>query len=282
MSAKPAAPAKGLRFNPGNHTYRLDGLPVRGVTGLISAGIPKDNLIPWAAEVAGTWAMDHLAELPVMERDTAIKTMRMAWRAVRDSAGVTGTAVHTLAEQLSTTGEVDAPDELAGYVEGFAAFLDDWQVTAVLTERPCGSREHHYGGTFDLLATSPFLADGKLVQIDLKTSKGVYGETALQTAAYSRAEFYVDTDGAEHPMPTIHGTYVAHVTPMDRDGVNARYGERPLGTTLYPMATTAEQINEHFGMFLAAAYTAKTAKARDALGREPLTNPTTTETEKAA
>lgn len=282
MTTTPKPKAPGLRFNAGNHTYRLDGKPVRGVTGLIGAGIPKDNLIPWAAEVAGTWAMDHLAELPVMERDTAIQTMRMAWRAVRDSAGVTGTAVHHLAEQLSTTGEVDAPDELAGYVEGFAEFLDDWQITPVLTERPCGNRTHHYGGTFDLLATSPYLAGGKLVQIDLKTSKGVYGETALQTAAYSRAEFYVDKDGAEQPMPKIHATYVAHVTPMDRDKENARYGDRPLGTTLYQMAATPEQIDEHFGMFLAAAYTAKTAKIREALGRDPLTKPTTTETEKAA
>lgn len=281
-TAKPKAPAKGLRFNPGNHTYRLDGLPVRGVTGLIGAGVPKDNLIPWAAEVAGTWAMDHLAELPVMDRDTAIQTMRMAWRAIRDSAGVTGTAVHHLAEQLSNTGEVSAPEELHGYIVGFAQFLDDWQITPVLTERPCGNREHHYGGTFDMFATSPLLAGGKLVQVDLKTSKGVYGETALQTAAYARAEFYVDADGNERPMPEVHATYVAHVTPMDREGEHARYDGKPLGTSLYQMADSPKEIDQHFNMFLAAAYTAKTTKIREALGRTPLALPTTHTATKAA
>ncbi|OIH85987.1 hypothetical protein BLJ79_04115 [Arthrobacter sp. UCD-GKA] len=277
MTAKPK-PA-GLVFNAGNHTYRLDSKPVRGVTGLIGAGIPKDNLIPWAAEVAGTWAMDHLDELRTMDRANAIQTMRMAWRKVRDDAGITGTAVHGLAEQLATTGEVEAPDELAGYIEGFADFLEAWQITPVLTERPCGNRTDHFGGTFDMLATSPLLltpeqlADGWVVQVDLKTSKGVYGETALQTAAYSKAEFYVDTAGNEQPMLKVAKTYVAHVTPMDREGVNARYGDKPLGTTLYPLAGSPEEINEHYSWFLAAAFTAKTAKLRDKLAREPLAPP---------
>lgn len=274
--AKPRAPkppSKGLSFSPAGHRYKLDGLPVTGVTTLIGEGVPKGALIPWAAEMAALWAMDHLEQLPVMPEDEAIREMKWAWRKHRDDAGATGTAVHKMAEQLSRTGEVDADEDLLGYVEGFAAFLDTWRIAPVLLERPCGNRTHHYAGTFDMYATSPFLADGKLVQIDLKTSKGVYGETALQLAAYAKAEFYVDDNGDEQPMPEVHATYVAHVTPMDRLGRHERYGDRPLGTSLYLMAENPEQIQEHFGWFLAAAYTAKAKKAREALAAEPLTLP---------
>jgi len=274
--AKPTtskAPAKGLVFTHNGHRYRLDGMPVTGVTTLIGEGVPKGALIPWAAEMAGEWAMEHLEQLPVMPREEAIREMKYAWRKHRDDAGATGTAVHKMAEQLSRTGEVDADEDLLGYVEGFAQFLDDWQITPVLLERPCGNRTHHYAGTFDMYATSPLLAGGKLVQIDLKTSKGVYGETALQLAAYAKAEFYIDDHGDEQPMPEVHATFVAHVTPMDREGGHARYGDRPLGTSLYAMATSPEEINEHFGWFLAAAYTAKAKKARELLAREPLALP---------
>ncbi|WP_427017822.1 hypothetical protein ACQCSX_04205 [Pseudarthrobacter sp. P1] len=279
MKPAPKATAKGLTFTHSGHRYRLDGLPVTGVTTLIGEGVPKGALIPWAAEMAGQWALDHVEQLQVMPADEALREMKFAWRKHRDDAGTTGTAVHKLAEQLSRTGVVEADDDLAGYVEGFAQFLEDWQITAVLLERPCGNRTHHYAGTFDMYATSPLLmtaeeiAAGWVVQIDLKTSKGVYGETALQLAAYSKAEFYLDEDGQEQPMPKVIKTFVAHVTPMDRDDAHARYGDRPLGTSLYPMATSPAEIDEHFGWFLAAAFTAKAKKLREALALEPLALP---------
>lgn len=275
MTTKPK-PA-GLTFTASNHRYRLDGKPVRGVTTLLGEGVPKGQLIPWAGKMAGQWAVDHLEQLGTMTAEEIIAACTKAWRDVRDSAGITGTAVHDLAEQLATTGEVEAAEDLTGYIEGYAQFLDDWQITPVLLERPVGSREHWYAGKFDMFATSPLLAGGELVQIDLKTSKGVYGETALQTAAYAKAEFYVDTEGKEIPLPKVHATYVAHVTPMDRDGEHARYEGRPLGTSLYPLAESPEQIDEHFQWFLAAAYTAKTKKLRDELARAPLTLTTTEE-----
>ncbi|MBG6085854.1 hypothetical protein [Zhihengliuella flava] len=269
-----------LTFSEASHRYRMDGKPVRGVTTLIGEGVPKGQLIPWAGKMAGQWVAEHRDVLPTMTDEELIGVCTKAWRDVRDSAGVTGTRVHDMAEQLATTGEVEADEDITGYIEGYAQFLDDWNITPVLMERPVGNREHWYAGKFDLFATSPFLAGGKLVQIDLKTSKGVYGETALQTAAYARAEFYIDESGEPHPLPQVHATYVAHVTPMDRDGEHARYEGRPLGTSLYQLAESPEQIDEHFQWFLAAAYTAKTKKDRDVLAREPLTHPN--QIEKAA
>lgn len=280
-SPKPAAtiavktPAKatdkGLTFTHNGHRYKLDGLPVTGVTTLIGGGVPKPALIRWAPKVVAEWVTDsdhreELDELLAGDPTVAARILKELPTKARDEAGVRGTAVHALAEQLATTGEVEAPNELAGYVEGYAKFLDDWQITAVLTERPCGNRADWYAGTFDLIATSPFLADGKPVMIDLKTSRSVYGETALQNAAYSKAEFH-GLAGAEEPMPDVAATYVAHV----RDG----------HTDLYQLAADREQIDAQYGMFLAASYTHKTTKAREAFITEPLAAPNT-ETEKAA
>ncbi|RII41918.1 hypothetical protein DWB68_10350 [Galactobacter valiniphilus] len=269
-----------LTFNADSHRYRLDGKPVRGVTGLIGAGIPKPALMWWAAEQAGLWAIEHYPEIPVMGDEAAVRAMRRAHNLVRDAAAVQGTAVHHHAEILARTGEVEAPEEVIPFLTGYAEFLDAWQITPLLMERPVGNRQHWYAGTFDLIATSPLLCDGRPVQIDIKTSKSVHGETKLQTAAYAHAEFYVDEDGVEQPMPEIAGNYVAHVTPDTREGEHARYGDAPLGTSLYVMGEGAEVIAGHFGEFLAAAYIAKTTKARDTVA-EPLTIPSFTE-QKAA
>ena len=263
-----------LVFNDSNHSYRLDGKPVTGVTSLLHGGIPKDALVWWAATEAGKWAVEHKYELLTMTDESIVTGAQRAHMRIRDEAGINGTAVHDLAEQLHEHGEVQTDNEYyASFVEGYADFLDRWQITPVLFEHIGANREHWYAGTFDLLATSPYLNGGDLVQIDLKTSKSVWGETALQTAAYCRNEFYLDGFDAEQPMPEVTATYVAHVTPTHRNGDAARYEGKPLGTSLYPLAQTPRQIEDHFQQFLHAAAVAKTQKKRSRLIKEPLTAP---------
>lgn len=276
MTAKPTPPPRGLTFTHNGHRYKLDGLPVTGVTTILGGGIPKPALVRWAPRVVAEWVVHpdnraRVEELLNGDPDAAIRELKELPTKVRDEAAVRGTAVHDFAEALATTGSAeDVPDDLAGYVEGYADFLDRFQITPLLMERPVASRKDWYAGKFDMIGTSPLLNDGKPVMLDIKTSKYVYGETGIQTAAYSLAEFYMDEDGNEHPMPTIAATYVAHVTPMDRDGINARYGDAPLGTTLYPLAEDRDEMATHYAMFLAAAYTHKTTKAREAIVGAPV------------
>ncbi len=273
-----------LTFNEASHRYRLDGRPVTGVTTILGGGIPKPALVWWAPGVTAKWVTDpenagKLNELLAGDQESAIKFLQSLPNKERDSAAERGTEVHDLAEKLATTGEVDAPEELVGFIEGYLDFLDRWQITPVLVEVVLANREHWYSGKVDLLATSPLLmsqADidaGKVIQIDLKTSKGVYFETALQTAAYSRAEFYMDGT-KEVPMPEVVATYVAHVTPLDREGINARYEGSPLGTSLYPLATSPSEIDEHFQQFLHAKAVHEDAKARGKQKLEPINPPT--------
>jgi hypothetical protein len=203
------------------HSYRLDGKAVQGVTTLINAGWPKPMLINWAAEAVAKYVADNfdtVREVRAQGRAETIDLLKNAHRRDRDRAAARGTDVHAIAEQLIHGKEVQIPEDLAGHVNGYVEFIDTWQLEPVVTEKPCASREWWYAGTFDAVADfSAGQLKGKRLLLDWKTSKGVYGETAMQLAAYQHAEFYLDDDGAEQPMPEVDGLAVVHVTQYGTD-----------------------------------------------------------------
>ncbi len=183
------------------HTYLLDGQKVPGVTSIIKGGMPKPALINWAGNTVAAHAVDHwddLAQLPHSER---LKRLQGAPRADRDAAANRGTQVHGLADALVRGEEVAVPEELAGHVDSYLRFLDDWQVEPLLVEVSVFSRRWRYGGTLDLIAD---LAGGGRWLLDIKTSRsGPFGEVSAQLAGYRYADIYLDDDGVEHPMPEV-------------------------------------------------------------------------------
>lgn len=204
-----------LVFYPKSHRYKLDGDWVPGVTTILGKGIAKPFLIDWAAREVAKFAAGHLDVLNALDDEGArYDLLKTAHNRHRDKAGVRGTDVHGYAEDLIHGREVDVPDHLVGYVEGCARFLDQWQPTPILTERPCASRQHWYAGTPDAAVTLP---SGERLLIDWKTGKSVYGEAALQMAAYRNADFYLAEDGTEQPMPPVDGLAVIHLTPTGAD-----------------------------------------------------------------
>jgi hypothetical protein len=202
-----------LTFNAAAHRYTLDGRAVPGVTTLIGDGLPKKPLIYWAARTVAEHVADHHDHIGDMlargGRGPTIAYLRdVPWQK-RDDAGLRGTEIHALAERLVHGEPVEVPDTFRDHVQGYARFLDRWRVEPILTERPVGNRRWWYAGTPDLVAT----AAGDSWLLDIKTSaKGVYGEAALQLAAYANAEFYVAPDGAEEPMPAVDRLGVLWVT----------------------------------------------------------------------
>jgi hypothetical protein len=203
------------------HSYKLDGKAVKGVTTLLNAGYPKPMLVNWAAKAVAEYVADNfdlVRELRAQGRQETIDLLKGAHYRDRDRAAARGTDVHALAEELIHGQTVEVPEHLAGYVNGYVRFLDQWQITPVVTEKPCANRERWYAGTFDAVAEfgAGQLA-GRRLLLDWKTSKGVYGETAMQLAAYQNAEFYVSNDGEEVPMPEVDGLAVVHVTPDGTD-----------------------------------------------------------------
>jgi len=239
-----------LVFNEATHRYRLDKKSIRGVTGLIKGGTEKAALVQWAANVVAGIVADHPNDVEEMRRqgrDFLYNQLRFAPNNQRDEAGVRGHEVHALADPIMHGHEVDVPDRLMPWVQGYVEFLEKWQPQPVFTEAPVAHRKHWYAGTADSLVT----VEGEVWLWDWKTSRGVYGDTCMQAAAYARAEFYVK-DGIEIPMPHVDRIGVVHLTPT--------------GSHLYDLG----DIDLAFEEFLHVSATTKSADRRKRLISEPL------------
>lgn len=200
-----------------SHHYKIDGKKADGVTTLINKGLPKPALMNWGIRSVAEFAVEHLDRLVDMRGEgiddqNIVAMLKQSPYTNRDNAARRGTEVHDLAEKLVHGIEVEVPDEIRGYVEACVRFLDDWQVKPVLVEAVVASRRWNYCGTLDLVADLP---DGRRVLADYKTSKsGIFGETALQLAAYRYAEVYLDADENEQPVADLGITDVmaVHIT----------------------------------------------------------------------
>lgn len=226
MSAGP------IKFSAGNHQYRLDGKPVKGVTTLISQGLPKPALPRWAANTVAEYVADNpdaITQLRSMGRYPMVNALKGVPWEQRDQAAARGTDVHKLAEHVIHGAEVEVPEHLAGHVEGYVRFLDTFNVEPILVERQVASREHWYAGTFDLVAD----IGGVRWFLDLKTSKGIYGETALQIAAYRNAEFWQDDQGKEQPLPQCERIGALHVRTDGTELIPLESGPAPFRTFLH-------------------------------------------------
>ena len=238
------------------HHYKIDGKLADGVTTLINDGIPKPALVGWGIKSVAEYAADHLdrlIEMQPMGREAIVAALKQSPYTDRDNAARRGTEVHALAEKLAVGDEVEIPDEIRGHVEACVRFLDDWQVKPVLIEAVVASRRWHYCGTLDIIGDLP---DGRRVLADYKTSKsGIYGETALQLAAYRYAEVYLDSEGNEQPMDALGITDViaVHITGA--------------GYTVHPLAADEEA----FKTFTHAAYVARKARTMRDLVGSPVT-----------
>lgn len=246
-----------LVFYPKSHRYKLDGQWVRGVTGLIGSGLPKPALIKWSANfVAQIVADDYYNNRPderdqlYIDMETA-KTqgqlydwLRRAPERYRDAKAATGTEVHEIAEKIIHGEPVAVPDRLLGHVTGYVKWLDAFGVEPILTEQSVGSRTHQYAGRVDSICKIAGLGGG-IFGVDWKTSNNVYSSTALQTAAYLRAEFTVTDDDPETELsiPKVDGNIVVHITEE--------------GTKAHWLGRSPAEIDEAFDDFLAVIAVAR-------------------------
>lgn len=207
------------------HYYTIDGKRAVGVTTGLN-GIPKDALKYWAAGEVAAYVVDNINEVNRMldtgGRNPSMWFLKEIPFQKRDEAAVRGTEVHALAEQYIRGESVDVPDHLLPYVEGYAAYIEDFNPTSVYEELVVCSRTHLYAGTLDSIQDIPGIGRA---QVDYKTGNGVYGEYALQVAAYRYAEFMLDADDNEQPMPAVERTFILHIKPNDYELIEVAAAE---------------------------------------------------------
>jgi len=244
-----------IKFSEKAHRYWMDGKNVKGVTTIIKQGLPAD-FSKWSARMVAEWVADNPSLTDEIKarggRGPLVEFLKQIPWEKRDTAAARGTDVHRIGEELVHGREVEVPDHLLPYVEGYVAWLDEWKVEPILTERMVGNRAHWYAGTFDLIGR----IDDTVWMLDLKTASGVYGENALQTDAYRHAEFWQDDDGLEQPMPECARLGVIHITPD--------------GTQLVPLVSDGSAFRD----FLKVAEVAKCAYGIKGYVGDPLTRDT--------
>lgn len=265
-AAKKSAPtldgaASRLTFDGRGHKYLLDGHPLDGVTTLIGDGMRKKALENWAGNETAAYAVNNWESLALMPVAQRLETLKKARFQVRDAAARKGTEVHRLAELIIAGTEVDVPDEIRGHVDSAVRFLDEWKIRPILTETKVWNEKGRYGGTLDMVVTSDLLPDA-VILADWKTSRsGIYGETALQLAAYANADCYVGPDGLDHPMAEL--------------GITDHWGVwiRSDGYEVYPMAREDEVFRTFQFVATVARRTEGNDRPLDALKGESLFRP---------
>lgn len=256
MAKKKTPLTRKIRRGRG-HSYELDGEKCPGVTTILGEGLPKPFLVGWAARTVAEYTTnrlvyrdghviaDDLVEDLKAFNDTRrypekltgdfprlglTKLLGQVQYADRDEAANRGTEVHRLAEQLAAGEEVEVPEPLVGHVDAYLRFLEEWQPSDALLEVTVVNRRYRYMGTLDMVATIPGL--GRCL-LDIKTSKAVYTDSALQLAGYRFAETIVDDDGTETDMDDIDFVGVIHVRADGYDLVPMRAGAEEFRIFLY-------------------------------------------------
>jgi hypothetical protein len=209
-----------------SHSY-VDGNGTRipGVTTILDGGIPKPQLIDWAANATAEGTLNHWDELANERPAARLAAMKEIRYEITNTAKNRGTAVHSYAERAVQGQPVNltAEDEiLRPYIENYVQFLDVFEVDPILIEAVLvhygygkTARLDGWAGTCDLLAelTNPETGARERWLLDIKTGeKGVFPETAIQLAAYRYAQVYLDDDGTTHPMIDVHACGAIHCT----------------------------------------------------------------------
>lgn len=244
------APFRRIDSGRGHRYVDAHGIKVPGVTTLLSGGLPKPALTNWAARTAAEFAVDNWETLADEKPSVRLAKIKGAPRASRDAAALRGTKLHHAAELLQTTGSADVEPEQLPLVESYLRFVEEWQPEILHTEAAVYSVRHGYAGTLDQIAD---LIDGQRWLLDLKTSKGVYGDMALQLAAYRYADriHWVNDDGVpcDFPMPEVDAVGIVHVRADGYDLVPLIAGPAQFRAFLYvaQVAAAAGGLSELVG-----------------------------------
>lgn len=229
-----AAPIKRVDTARGHHYEDAQRQRVPGVTTLIGDGVPKPALINWAANSTAEYAVDRWDELSALAPAQRLKKLQGARYEEKDRAARRGIEVHRAGEKLLAGESVQVPEEIAGHVEAYARFIEEFKVEPVHVEFSCVSYKWGYAGTADLCAWLQLPEHGRsLLLLDVKTSRsGIYGETALQLAGYRYADVWV-IDGKEvEPEPVRFCTGI-HVRGDGYDLLPLAVGEQEFKDLLY-------------------------------------------------
>ena len=245
--------------------YKMNGENYRRVTTLLN-GIPKPQLVPWAAKSVAEYAVEHKDEWSGLPKADAIKLLKQSPYSKRDAAGDRGSAIHAALEAVVK--DTALPEGLTEDEDACAAaamgFLGELGGTFLATELIVlnATLGQGYAGTLDLWHVAD---DGTTSIIDWKSSKAVYESHGVQQAAYANSTHcLLNAEPIVGKEDSYRGTLIEW-KPEYAQKLSVCHVE-PTGTTLH----TVRDPEKLWKIFRAAAYIKSWQLDTDSFrGKEP-------------
>jgi hypothetical protein len=203
----------GLWHDDHHRYYYGDVGPLVSVTTAVDI-IRKPALEQWGRWEVAACAVRNADILPNLIAEQGDKKATAWLKSIpdlkRDVKADLGTRVHKLAEAIIAGWTPEVSDDERPYVRSFVQFFEDNDPSYVLVEALVCHLGFSYGGKFDGIAD----IKGTRYLLDLKTSKSVFPEVALQLAGYRYAEFIGHKDRVDQdPIPEVDRCAVVHLRP---------------------------------------------------------------------
>ncbi len=222
------------------YTHPTTGQRLVSVTNVLSTGVAKPALVPWAAKVTAEHVMNNLPSIVARsrtDREGVLRDIKAQVKVTRDKAADLGTRIHALADAHVTGRQVaweDGDEQAEPFVKQYIAWLADFgvdsQTDIIAAELTVASPTEGWAGTLHLIVTLPIgwdeskqsaypLERGQRLpwMVDLKTSAtrpavSVYAEYAMQlTALRSAREMWLPDDTVVPIERGVVGTAVLNL-----------------------------------------------------------------------
>lgn len=206
---------------------------VPGVTSVVDM-LPKPWLKFWAAKLVAETAVFNpgwIATAVGGDPQGAVDYLKRAPMRNTGAAADIGSEAHEVWEKMARGEKLPRqhPD-MEPFVRGFREFLDVFEPEFLHIEETVWSETHGYAGSFDSIvrisAEKLDQDEDAIVILDNKTTRsGVHAEVALQLNAYARADYILNKDGSQTPLPEINAAAVFHCRPEGWQLVPVRLGD---------------------------------------------------------
>ncbi|MFD9192943.1 hypothetical protein ACFWCA_32615 [Streptomyces phaeochromogenes] len=216
-----------------NGRYYLDpagGPDLVSVTNVLSVGVAKHAIPPWAVKLTAEWVLEHRIEVArraVNDRTELLREMKAVHRDASEKAKNLGSRIHHRAHMMALGAPYPADAEVDPYARQLVLFWQRWSIDLdediLAAEMTFLHRRLGYAGTGDvvmLLRTGWRRIRGQRVKqpwlVDYKTSatrpaSSVYPEYTLQLAALRFAETVLLPDDSELPVPRVQHTGILNL-----------------------------------------------------------------------
>lgn len=214
----------------------LSGAQYASVTFILGAAHSKPWLTPWSAKIAAETAVEHhdligqlLNSGEAGARESAVTWLKDAARRRREIKAEIGTYCHDVVEALILDTPIPTPPEhllaadgspividgesvdLDRIIDGFTAFVEDFDPDFLMAEATVANPTHGYAGTLDFVARLRRL-NNQVVGIDTKTGAVLDEWMNPQLAAYRRAdEVWLNDLGDRARMPAWDLAAILHL-----------------------------------------------------------------------